>query len=71
MRLQSYQKEIKDHLQYLGIWDNLIAGKYKCYVCKTKLSENNFGLAFRDGEKLETTCNKLDCCRTVTTVLKD
>jgi hypothetical protein len=71
MRLQSYQTEIKDHLQYLGIWDNLIAGKLKCYVCKVKLNKENFGLAFRDGEKMETTCNKLDCCRTVTHVLKD
>jgi len=71
MRLQSYQGEIKDHLQYLGIWDNLVAGKLKCFVCKVKLSTGNFGLAFRDIDKLETTCNKLDCVRTVTHVLKD
>jgi hypothetical protein len=71
MRLQSYQSEIKDHLQYLGIWDNLVAGKLKCFVCKVKLSSDNFGLAFRNFEKLETTCNKLDCIRTVTHVLKD
>jgi hypothetical protein len=71
MRLQSYQGEIKDHLQYLGIWDNLVAGKLKCFVCKVKLSAGNFGLAFRDHEKMETTCNKLDCIRTVTHVLKD
>jgi hypothetical protein len=71
MRLQSYQTEIKDHLQYLGIWDNLVAGKLKCYVCKDKLNQDNFGMAFRDGEKLETTCNRLDCVRKVTTVLKD
>lgn len=71
MRLQSYQTEIKDHLQYLGIWDNLTAGKLKCYVCKAKLNKDNFGIAFRDGERMETTCNRLDCCRTVTTVLKD
>jgi hypothetical protein len=71
MRLQSYQKEIKDHLQYLGVWDNLEAGTLKCFVCKDKLSKDNFGVAFRDGEKMETTCNKLNCVRTVTTVLKD
>jgi hypothetical protein len=71
MRLQSYQGEIKDHLQYLGIWDNLVAGKLKCFVCKVKLGAGNFGLAFRDHEKMETTCNKLDCVRTVTHVLKD
>jgi hypothetical protein len=71
MRLQSYQKEIKDHLQYLGVWDNLEAGRLKCFVCKDKLSKDNFGVAFRDGEKMETTCNKLNCVRTVTTVLKD
>jgi hypothetical protein len=71
MRLQSYQGEIKDHLQYLGIWDNLVAGKLKCFVCKVKLGAGNFGLAFRDHEKMETTCNKLDCIRTVTHVLKD
>jgi len=71
MRLKSYQNEIKDHLQYLGIWDNLVAGKLKCFVCKDKLSGDNFGLAFREGEKLEATCNKLDCVRKVTTVLKD
>lgn len=71
IRLSSYQKEIKDHLQYLGIWDNLEAGKCKCYVCKIKLNKDNFGLAFRDFEKMETTCNKLDCIRKVTTVLKD
>jgi len=71
MRLQSYQKEIKEHLQYLGVWDNFMAGKLKCFVCKVKLKKDNFGLAFRDGEKMETTCNKLDCIRTVTHVLKD
>lgn len=71
MRLESYQKEIKEHLQYLGVWDNLIGGKLKCYVCKDKLNKDNFGLAFRDGEKMESTCNKLDCVRTVTHVLKD
>jgi len=71
IRLESYQKEIKSHLQHLGLWDNLNAGKLKCYVCKTKLSQDNFGVAFRDGEKMENTCNKLDCVRTVTTVLKD
>jgi hypothetical protein len=71
MRLQSYQNEIKDHLQYLGIWDKLEAGKLKCYVCKTKLNKGNFGLAFRDAEKMESTCNKLDCIRSVTSVLKD
>lgn len=71
MRLESYQNEIKDHLQYLGVWDNLADGKLKCFVCKDKLSKDNFGMAFRDGEKLETTCNKLDCIRKVTTVLKD
>ena len=71
MRLQSYQTEIKEHLQYLGVWDNLIAGKLKCFVCKVKLNKDNFGLAFRDGEKMETTCNKLGCIRTVTHVLKD
>lgn len=71
MRLQSYQTEVKGHLQYLGIWDNLVANKLKCFVCKVKLTGDNFGLAFRDGEKMETTCNKLDCVRTVTTVLKD
>jgi hypothetical protein len=71
MRLQSYQNEIKDHLQYLGIWDNLTSGKLKCFVCKTKLNKDNFGLAFRDQEKMETTCNKLNCVRTVTHVLKD
>ncbi len=71
MRLESYQKEIKDHLEYLGLWDKLIGGKLKCFVCKVKLSKDNFGLAFRDGELMEITCNKLDCIRTVTTVLKD
>jgi len=71
MRLESYQKEIKDHLQYLGIWDNLVVGKLKCFVCKVKLNKDNFGLAFRDGAKMETTCNRLDCVRTVTHVLKD
>jgi hypothetical protein len=71
MRLQSYQKEIKEHLQYLGVWDNFVAGKLKCFVCKVKLNKDNFGLAFRDGGKMETTCNKLDCIRTVTHVLKD
>ena len=71
MRLQSYHKEIKEHLQYLGVWDNFVAGKLKCFVCKVKLNKDNFGLAFRDGEKMETTCNKLDCIRTVTHVLKD
>jgi hypothetical protein len=71
MRLQSYQKEIKEHLQYLGVWDNFVAGKLKCFVCKVKLNKDNFGLAFRDGEKMETTCNKLDCIRIVTHVLKD
>lgn len=71
MRLQSYQKEIKEHLQYLGVWDNFMAGKLKCFVCKVKLNKDNFGLAFRDGEKMETTCNKLNCIRTVTHVLKD
>ena len=71
MRLQSYQKEIKEHLQYLGVWDNFVAGKLKCFVCKVRLNKDNFGLAFRDGEKMETTCNKLDCIRTVTHVLKD
>ena len=71
MRLQSYQIAIKDHLQYLGVWDNLVAGKLKCFVCKVKLNKDNFGLAFRDGEKMEATCNKLDCIRTVTHVLKD
>jgi hypothetical protein len=71
MRLQSYQGEIRDHLQYLGIWDSLVAGKLKCFVCKVKLGGDNFGLAFRDHEKMETTCNKLDCVRTVTHVLKD
>ncbi len=48
-----------------------MAGKLKCFVCKVKLNKDNFGLAFRDGEKMETTCNKLDCIRTVTHVLKD
>ena len=71
MRLQSYQIAVKDHLQYLGVWDNFIAGKLKCFVCKVKLNKDNFGLAFRDGEKMETTCNKLNCIRTVTHVLKD
>jgi len=71
MRLQSYQGEIKDHLQYLGIWDILVAGKLKCFVCKVKFNKDNFGLAFRNLDKLETTCNKLDCVRTVTHVLKD
>jgi hypothetical protein len=71
MRLQSYQNEIKDHLQYLGIWDNLVAGKLKCFVCKDSLTQDNFGMAFRDGAKLKTTCNKIDCIRKVTTVLKD
>lgn len=71
MRLQSYQKEIKDHLQYLGIWDKLTAGKMKCFVCKVKLTQDNFGIAFRDIDNLEATCSKLDCIRTVTTVLKD
>jgi hypothetical protein len=71
IRLESYQKEIKDHLQYLGVWDKLEAGKCKCFVCKTKLTKDNFGLAFRDGENMETTCNQLDCIRKVTTVLKD
>jgi hypothetical protein len=28
-------------------------------------------LAFKNLDKLETTCNKLDCVRTVTHVLKD
>jgi hypothetical protein len=28
-------------------------------------------LAFRDADKMECTCNKLDCVRTVTHVLKD
>jgi len=71
MRLQSYQKEIKEHLEYLGLWDKLTGGKLKCFVCKVKLNKDNFGLAFRDGEQMETTCNKLDCVRKVTTVLKD
>jgi len=71
MRLQSYQGEIKDHLQYLGIWDNLVAGKLKCFVCKVKLSTDNIGLAFKNFDRLEPTCNKLDCIRTVTHVLKD
>jgi len=59
MRLQSYQGELKDHLQYLGIWDNLVAGKLKCFVCKVKLSADNFGLAFRNFEKIETTVTGL------------
>jgi hypothetical protein len=71
MRLQAYQKEIQDHLTYLGVWDNLIAGKLKCFVCKDKLNKDNFGMAFKDKENMECTCNKLNCIRTVTTVLKD
>jgi len=71
IRLQSYQKEIKYHLQYLGVWDDLQAGKLKCFVCKDKLNNDNFGMAFREYEKMECTCNKLDCVRKVTTVLKD
>ena len=71
MRLQSYLKEIEDHLRYLGLWDNLISGKLKCFICKVKLTKDNFGIAFREVDRLETTCKRLDCIRTVTTVLKD
>lgn len=71
MRSESYQKAVQEHLQSLGLWDKLIAGELKCFICKDKLSGDNFGLAFRDGEKMESTCNKIDCIRTATTVLRD
>jgi hypothetical protein len=67
MRRESYIADLEEHLKSLNVWDPLIKGSLKCYVCQRPVDLNNFGMVFRDDSGCKITCNKLDCVRTVTT----
>ena len=65
-RGESYQADLKAHLQSYGIWEDVSEGKCQCSTCKQQVNLDNFGMFFLDESGYSVTCNSLDCIRTVT-----
>ena len=38
-----HEDDMEKLFKSLGIWEDFIAGKMKCLMCKTKLTQDNFG----------------------------
>ena len=66
MRRESYIADLEEHLKSLKVWEPLVEGLLKCYVCHQSVDLNTFGMVFRDDSGYNVTCNKLKCVRMVT-----
>lgn len=56
-----HDKDLKTLLQSLGVYENVIEGKFECLFCGDKISFENIDSIVPYEESIQFTCDKLEC----------
>lgn len=56
-----HDKDLKTLLQSLGVYENVVEGKFKCLFCGEKISFENIDSIVPYEESIQFTCDKLEC----------
>lgn len=48
-------------LRKLGLYEKLVEGRLHCSICGRRLSLENLGGIYRDGDAVKLVCNRIEC----------